>query len=131
MLESADFAESLALLEWQVELGATEAIGEEPVNRYEEVNKATLTPPPPEPTREIVARLDKAEAEWLDNQAVKTAERMAESAGSLDALREAIGAYEFCELKKGARNVVFSDGFPSARLMIVGEAPGRDEEWHS
>jgi uracil-DNA glycosylase len=37
-------------------------------------------------------------------------------------------AFEHCELKRGARNMVFSDGTPGARVMIVGEAPGRDED---
>ena len=37
-------------------------------------------------------------------------------------------AYEHCELKRGARQLVFSDGVPGARVMIVGEAPGRDED---
>ena len=39
-----------------------------------------------------------------------------------------MGAYELCELKQGARQLVFSDGLPSARVMIIGEAPGRDED---
>ena len=39
-----------------------------------------------------------------------------------------MGAFEGCELKRGARNLVFADGDPSARVMIVGEAPGRDED---
>ncbi len=53
---------------------------------------------------------------------------MAAGAASLDALREAMGAYEHCELKRGARNLVFCDGNPKARVMIIGEAPGADED---
>ncbi|HSG57371.1 MAG TPA: uracil-DNA glycosylase, partial [Paracoccaceae bacterium] len=37
-------------------------------------------------------------------------------------------AYEGCELKRGARNLVFADGTPAARVMIIGEAPGREED---
>ena len=37
-------------------------------------------------------------------------------------------AFEHCELKRGARNLVFADGQPNARVMIIGEAPGRDED---
>lgn len=37
-------------------------------------------------------------------------------------------AFDGCELKKGARNTVISDGNPAARVMIIGEAPGRDED---
>jgi DNA polymerase len=59
---------------------------------------------------------------------VAEAHAAAASARSLPALREAIASYPHCELKRGARNVVFADGVPGARVMIVGEAPGRDED---
>ncbi len=112
-----DSALALSLLEWQLELGATEAIGDVPVNRYE-VPAARPAPapapfPPPLPVAE-----DPLEA----------ARALAESAGSLADLEEALGRYEHCELKKGARNLVFADGNPAARVMIIGEAPGRDED---
>ena len=47
---------------------------------------------------------------------------------TLDALRSAMERFEGCALKEGARNTVFADGNPGAPLMIVGEAPGRDED---
>jgi DNA polymerase len=59
---------------------------------------------------------------------VVVAQEAAAAASTLDELRAAIGAYEHCALKRGARNLVFSDGAPDARVMIVGEAPGRDED---
>ena len=43
-------------------------------------------------------------------------------------LRDALAGFEACDLRHGARNLVFSDGNPAARVMIVGEAPGRDED---
>jgi DNA polymerase len=43
-------------------------------------------------------------------------------------LAAAMQAFEYCDLKKGARSFVFSDGNPAARVMIVGEAPGREED---
>ena len=52
----------------------------------------------------------------------------AAGAATLDELRAAMAAFEHCELKRGARKMVFSDGTPGARVMIVGEAPGRDED---
>ncbi len=39
-----------------------------------------------------------------------------------------MAAFEGCALKQGARNLVFADGDPRARLMVIGEAPGRDED---
>ena len=59
---------------------------------------------------------------------VALAKAAAEGAGSLEELRQALGAYEHCELKKGARNLVFADGVAGARVMVIGEAPGRDED---
>lgn len=46
----------------------------------------------------------------------------------LSGLKEAVEAFELCELKLGAKKTVFADGSPEARVMIIGEAPGRDED---
>ncbi len=112
-----------ALLEWQVELGATEAILDAPLDRYalETVKPAPKVAAPanaPSPTLPVPVETD----------AVGDATRAAESAGDLPALAAAMQAYDHCELKKGARSFVFSDGNPAARVMIVGEAPGREED---
>ncbi|MEC7211507.1 MAG: uracil-DNA glycosylase [Pseudomonadota bacterium] len=47
---------------------------------------------------------------------------------SLAALRSALEAFEGCALKHTASNMIFADGNPAARLMVVGEVPGRDED---
>ena len=47
---------------------------------------------------------------------------------SLAALRGALEAFEGCALKHTASNMIFADGNPAARLMVVGEVPGRDED---
>ena len=111
-----------ALLEWQVELGADEAIGDVPVNRFELPDKlataraagpaVSTTPVLPEQAADPVAQARTAAA----------------AAGSLPELKAALAAFEGCELKKGARSLVFADGVPGARVMIIGEAPGRDED---
>ncbi|WP_295509839.1 uracil-DNA glycosylase family protein [Sulfitobacter sp.] len=120
-MESVEYHQALALLHWQIELGATEAICDAPVNRYE-VPAAVEKPKAPKPGAPrivpMVAGVD----------AVSEAERAAAGAGTLEELRAAMEAFEHCELKRGARNMVFSDGTPGARVMIVGEAPGRDED---
>ncbi len=116
----------LAALSWQVELGADEAIGDVPVNRYEEETRAPVpaatVAAAPEPL--VPAEAPVAGAE----DAVAVARRLAEDARTLDELAEAMAAYDHCELKLGARSFVFADGNPKARVMIVGEAPGRDED---
>ena len=120
MESTLDYHTARALLEWQVELGATEAILDAPVNRYEAPAKVE-TPAPAKPAAPL-----RPEAAKVD--AVAVAERMAKGAGTLDDLRAAMTAYEHCDLKQGARRLVFSDGNPAARVMIIGEAPGRDED---
>jgi len=52
----------------------------------------------------------------------------AEAAPDLDALAMAMQAFELCPLKRGAKSFVFADGQAEARVMIVGEAPGRQED---
>ncbi len=115
---SRDDAE--ALLRLHLEYAVDQAIGDEPINRYEldkrdarplEPAKKPAVPEPSEP-------LDK----------VAAAAEMAGKARNLAELRDAMESYEHCNLKNSARRLVFSDGRPDARLMIVGEAPGRDED---
>ncbi|MCC0065944.1 MAG: uracil-DNA glycosylase [Rhodovulum sp.] len=113
-----DAAVLRAALAWQVELGADEAIGETPVSRFE----AAARPEPP--VRQAAA----AAAAAPEVPAGVTTEALAAGCGDLAALRAAMAAFEGCALKKGARNLVFSDGNPAARVMVVGEAPGRDED---
>lgn len=117
-LEQMDYWDAHALLEWQIELGASDPIGETPVNRFE-IPKA-----PPKPAEAAAPAV--VEEKVVDP--VEEAVKAAKDAGNLDALRAAMEAYRHCDLKKGARNLVFCDGDPRARVMIIGEAPGREED---
>lgn len=120
---------ALDALVWQVELGADEAIGEEPVDRYalpdSDPSRArpAVAPADARPAGDIAAP---APARAVD--AVAEARRAAAAASNLDALRDAMAAFDLCELKRGARQLVFADGTPGAEVMIIGEAPGRDED---
>ncbi len=120
-MESAEYHQALALLQWQIELGATEAICDAPVNRYEvpaALEKPKAAAPGAAPPVHVSAEADPA----------AEAERAAAGAASLDALRAAMAAFEHCDLRRGARNLVFADGTPGARVMIIGEAPSKDED---
>lgn len=57
-----------------------------------------------------------------------TARSVAKNAKTLDELETALRAFDGCGLKATAKNLCFYRGAPHARLMIVGEAPGRDED---
>ena len=115
-----DRAAALAHLEWQIELGATEAIGDAPVDRY------ALEKTAPKPRRAVAAA--PAGVVPISVDPVSEAKALAGAAGDLDALEAALASFEHCELRRGARNLVFADGDPAARVMIIGEAPGRDED---
>ena len=116
-MDSQEHQAALAALAWQVELGVDECIGDAPVARY-----ATPAPVAAKAAAVAAPLVEKTE------DPVTAAAAAAAAAADLPGLRAALAAYEHCELKRGARNLVFSDGVPGARVMIVGEAPGRDED---
>ncbi len=119
MESQLDWHTAKAMLDWQVELGVTEAICDTPINRYDA----------PAPKRAKVRAADPAPAPQVaEIDPVAVAKDLAASAGSLEQLRDAMGGFEYCDLKRGARNLVFADGQPQARVMVIGEAPGRDED---
>ncbi|WP_209598685.1 uracil-DNA glycosylase [Ruegeria sp. HKCCSP351] len=120
MESGLDYYSARALLEWQVELGVTEAIGDAPVDRYSVPDMS------PKPKKAEVAAAIPSKPGQADP--VMVAQAAAKGAGSLDQLRDAMEAFDHCELKRGARQLVFADGTPGARVMIIGEAPGRDED---
>lgn len=59
---------------------------------------------------------------------ILNAREAAKAAADLPALREALAAFDGCALKKTATNLVFADGNPQAEVMLIGEAPGADED---
>ncbi len=109
---------ALALLQWQIELGADQAIGDVAVDRYGLPEKVSAARPAPQAPAGVAKTSDP----------VIVARAAARAATSLAALKAALGGFELCDLKKGARRLVFSDGVAGARVMIIGEAPGRDED---
>ena len=62
------------------------------------------------------------------NSAAGDSATLAKTATTLDELAAALESFEGCGLKKTAKSTVFSDGVSSARIMLVGEAPGQDED---
>lgn len=121
MPNAAQFYHDLALLDWHLELGADEAISEAPINRYE------LKAPAPKP-----AQVPESAPTPLSNTvaapAVFNSTPVAQACTSLEDLNAALENFTHCSLKKGARTTVFCDGAPAARVMIIGEAPGKEED---
>lgn len=116
--------DTLSTLNWLVEAGADEAIAEQPVNRL--VAKAQVAPLPAAPARPVPARVPAALP--LEGDAIGTAQAAAAAATSLADLKAALEAFDGCALKRTATNTVFADGVAEGRVMLIGEAPGRDED---
>jgi len=131
----ADTEAALALLRWYVEMGVDEAIGEEPLNRLAPAAPvlATALRPmaaearPPQSVRAVAASPPAAFAESL-GEAAQSARLLAARADTLAALEAAINGFEGCALKRTATNTVIAEGNPAAPVMIIGEAPGADED---
>ncbi|MBB5514429.1 DNA polymerase [Rubricella aquisinus] len=109
-----------AALQVQLDAGADEAILDAPVDRFTLPEPERATPP----SRAAAAPVSAPEPAPVS---VDTA-ALARGCQTLDELRAVMAAFDGCALKKGARNFVFSDGRPGAGLMIIGEAPGAEED---
>ena len=122
---------ALALLRWYVEMGADEAIAARPSDRLAPpapqpvplASTPALTPLAPAPAIAAPPRPPAALGE-----AAQSARLAAAGAETIAALEAAIAAFEGCALKRTATNTVFADGNPSAPVMIIGEAPGAEED---
>jgi DNA polymerase len=93
---------------------------EPPSRRSAPSRPALVVPPPATPAA--------APAVIAPEAAIMAAREAARSAATLEELRTILAAFEGCALKFMAKQVVFADGSPQARLMFVGEAPGREED---
>lgn len=141
-------AELSALLRWYEAMGVDLAMEESATDRFAvpAFAEEAPSPPPKEPApswqgREPppvdaaaprIAALGDRPAPNLAAAPPEETERLARAAASsaatLEELREALAAFEGCNLRHTAKNLVFADGTPGSRLMFVGEAPGRDED---
>ena len=119
------------LLDFYAEAGVDALVGEEPVNRFAAVEAPA---PPTRTVRDVMppphreANGPAAAAPQALDEAAMAARAAAKSAKTLDELRGILEKFDGCALKTTATQLVFADGSPSARLMFVGEAPGRDED---
>lgn len=103
-------------LRWLSEMGADEIIGENPVNRL-------VAPAPkaaPAPVRAAPAP--------AATPVVMPPGAGAGQYGSLAEIAQALEGFDACPLKKTATRLCYADGNPAARVMLVGEAPGREED---
>ena len=139
-------ADAEALLRWYLDAGVDEAIGEAPVNRYDSYESIADLPAPappreasggsPQPLRGEPLPLEAASPRPAARAApaaggmaaVEDAVARAARANTLDDVRAALASFDGCPLSRTATNLVFGDGNPQARLVLIGEAPGAEED---
>jgi len=126
-----------SLLRWYVDQGIDESIGEEAVDRFAAPapqaapppiqQQAPVAPTPIRPTPAAPAPL-RGPVPIESPQLVEDARALAQRCNSVEELETAVRAFEGCALKRTAKNTVFADGVVGSPVMIVGEAPGADED---
>lgn len=134
---TADSAEAFALLQFYAEAGVSELVMDEAVDNYALPEAAPAAPPaaaapargkPSLPPRPQPTVSSPAAIPLEGTREAETARETAARCQSLQDLRAALAGFDLCPLKQTAKNLVFSDGNPAAKVMFVGEAPGRDED---
>lgn len=100
------------LLDWLDQMGADEIYSHEPQNRTLPISNAKPTKTPEKP---------------MKTGTISSAE-LADKAITLDELRSQVMQFDGLEIKKLALNTVFADGKPDAKVMLIGEAPGANED---
>lgn len=132
------------LLHFYAEAGVDTPLEDAPVDRFSliEAKRVAASPaqaarpsqhPPQQQRPEQPAASQPApsilsKASVPDDAKIAMARQMASSAATLEELREQLAAFDGCNLKFTAKNLVFADGNPAAPIMFVGEAPGREED---
>lgn len=145
-------ADLIAYLDFHVEAGADAALDEHPHDRFSEADAPaptlraprraapraaeqpvspvanTLVPPPGSAPPAAAPRTFGRAASAQPDEAASDARARARQAKSLDELERILADFDACPLRFTAKNLVFADGNPEARVMFLGEAPGADED---
>jgi DNA polymerase len=141
-----DLATAAEMLRWMIDAGISVAVQDDPVDRFRvsaderaaalhkrlEPAEAPARPAgdfrPAARTEPVAPRGPGPAAAIPGEDAVQTARQLAASANTLAELRAALSTFEGCNLRLTAKNTVFADGNPDSGIMLIGEAPGRDED---
>jgi uracil-DNA glycosylase family 4 len=137
-------------LEWYREMGAAALVGEQPADRFHSEEAVELQAPEPHrarpapagaasrpdrPVAAIAPAASRAGPARPATAVLQTAAAVAQSAReiaaactSLAELETALAAFDGCGLRETALSLCFADGNPEARLMLIGEAPGAEED---
>ena len=132
----------IELLRWYADMGLDAVVDATPHDRFAEyaaalaAQRETARPEPAalvalsRPAADQLPRRPVASAAvgLTSDDATRSAREIAAAAGTLEELRAALDAFDGCSLKATATRLVFADGNPGAAIMVIGEAPGADED---
>jgi DNA polymerase len=133
------------MLKWLSDMGADEALEPDAVDRFTVTpapfslpQAVPVTPRPPlapaampqdrEAARHAIEPAQRAVAAVPPSEGALSAREAAGQCSTLESLRAAVLGFNGCVLKQTAKHTVFADGNPDAPVMLIGEAPGRDED---
>ncbi|MFC5504510.1 uracil-DNA glycosylase [Bosea massiliensis] len=121
------------LVAWYADMGITEALDEVTHDHFaapivSEPSRPRPVLPPRGGQPAAMAVRPNAAAATAPDDAALSARALAQEAATLEELKDALARFEGCALKATAKSLVFADGNPNGRVMIVGEAPGADED---
>jgi uracil-DNA glycosylase len=133
-----DNRQALEILTWYVDAGVDEAISDHSTDfltkkdLFASTTRAAKTTPTtntlPANHNPTSARRPQASSVLAAGEVANDAKSLAQTCKTLEELKTALAQFEGCSLKATATNLVFGDGAPDARIMFIGEAPGRDED---
>lgn len=128
-----DWQAAEAALLWQIDLGVDEWLLDQPINRYDLPEAVKPAPQPaaahrPEPR--VAERRPPPEPEPQAPQIdpVVEARNISARCADMDALRQQLQAFTHCDLHRGARNMVLGEGRLGAKVMVITEPPGTEED---
>jgi uracil-DNA glycosylase family 4 len=111
-------------LSWYAQMGVDEAIEDEPINRMQDT---PITPEPQTMTKPTVTHKKPIAFDSPANMAFNTKEQ-ADKCNNLAELEKAVRAFDGLSIAKTATNTVFCDGIADSDIMMIGEAPGAEED---
>lgn len=119
-----------ALLEWQLAAGVDETTGDMPTNYFavRPLQPVTTHAPAVKPHSQPLIPPSVTPLHLSPSAAGNAARELANNCQTIAELEEAVRKFDGCAIKKTATRTVFADGNPQAQIMIIGEAPGAQED---
>ena len=122
-----------AIMAYYADIGVDETLGAAPVDQFAALDRAQAETAHSKRATESAqpapsAPADRSRAQGEPDNVLAEAAALARSADSIEALHRVLSEFDGCPLKRTAQNLCLCDGNPQAPIMLIGEAPGRDED---